>query len=75
MPALTCLVCPLSVRAAQPWLLDGYPRTVEQAKALDKGHVRVDMVLSLDVPTSVIVDRIRGTPSHGPHPGETLSDC
>jgi adenylate kinase len=43
-------------------LLDGFPRTLEQARALDRmlaeeGH-RVDFVIALDVPESVLVDRI-----------------
>jgi adenylate kinase len=43
-------------------LLDGFPRTLEQARALDsmlaqEGH-RVDFVVALDVPENVLVDRI-----------------
>ena len=43
-------------------LLDGFPRTVRQAQALDamltgEGH-RVDMVLALDVPGDVLVERL-----------------
>ena len=39
-------------------LLDGFPRTVSQATALEKSGVKVDHVLNLDVPTQTIVDRI-----------------
>jgi adenylate kinase len=39
------------------FILEGYPRTVGQAKELD-GITRVDVVVNLDVPDSVIVDRL-----------------
>lgn len=38
-------------------LLDGFPRTVAQAKALEE-EVHVDMVINLDIPTETIVERI-----------------
>jgi len=43
-------------------LLDGFPRTIQQAQALDEmlaeeGH-RVDFVIALDVPEKDLVDRI-----------------
>ncbi len=43
-------------------LLDGFPRTVEQAKALDRMladlNRNVDFVVALDVPEPVLVDRL-----------------
>jgi adenylate kinase len=43
-------------------LLDGFPRTVEQAKALDamlaKDGRQVDFVIALDVPKKLLVERI-----------------
>ena len=43
-------------------LLDGFPRTVEQAKALDamlaKDGLKVDFVIALDVPENVLVERL-----------------
>jgi adenylate kinase len=43
-------------------LLDGFPRTVEQARALDpmlaKDGRQVDFVIALDVPEKILVERI-----------------
>ncbi|CAM9533315.1 unnamed protein product [Sphacelaria rigidula] len=38
-------------------LLDGFPRSTSQAIAL-KEHMPIDMVINLDVPRGVIVDRL-----------------
>ena len=38
-------------------LLDGFPRTLEQAKALDE-VTHIDIVINLDIPTDTIVERI-----------------
>lgn len=39
------------------FILDGYPRTVEQAKALDE-VVKVDAVIRLVVPEQIIIERL-----------------
>jgi len=45
-------------------LLDGFPRTLPQAEALDsmfaRNGLRLDKVLSLEVPSSILVDRVTG---------------
>lgn len=43
----------------QRWLLDGFPRTVPQAEALSE-HIELDTVINLNVPSSTIIDRIKG---------------
>ena len=43
--------------AEAPVLLDGFPRTVAQAEALDES-VNVDFVFNLEVPSQEIVERI-----------------
>ncbi|XP_022109859.1 GTP:AMP phosphotransferase AK3, mitochondrial-like isoform X1 [Acanthaster planci] len=47
------------------WLLDGFPRTVEQAKAL-ADSIALDTVINLDVPFDVIVSRLEGRWVHAP---------
>lgn len=39
------------------WLLDGFPRTLPQAKALDKAY-KIDTVINLKVPFEVIKQRL-----------------
>jgi adenylate kinase len=46
-------------------LLDGFPRTMEQAEALEK-KMHVDFVINLDIPTETIVDRISDRWIHAP---------
>ncbi|GAX10795.1 nucleoside-triphosphate--adenylate kinase [Fistulifera solaris] len=45
------------LEAGQSLLLDGFPRTIEQAMALEK-VTHIDVVVNLDVPTDTIVERL-----------------
>ena len=42
------------------FILDGFPRTVPQAEALDAMGVSLDAVVSIEVPDEVIVERMSG---------------
>ncbi len=42
------------------FILDGFPRTVPQAEALDRMGIRPDRVISLEVDDGVIIDRMSG---------------
>ncbi len=55
----------LKDRIAQPdaqkgFILDGFPRTVPQADALDKMGVRIDKVIEIFVPDETIKQRVSG---------------
>lgn len=49
---------------ARGFVLDGFPRTIQQAEALEavlaKSGKKVDAVISLEVPESTLIDRISG---------------
>ncbi|KAM8960169.1 GTP:AMP phosphotransferase AK3, mitochondrial [Pelodytes ibericus] len=47
----------LNTMRSNPWLLDGFPRTVPQAKALDEAH-QINSVIDLNVPFQTIKDRL-----------------
>ena len=42
------------------WLLDGYPRSESQAEALEQAGIKPDVFLLLEVPDSVLVERVVG---------------
>ena len=45
---------------ANGFILDGFPRTVPQAEALDRMGIIIDKVVSIEVPDEVIVERMSG---------------
>ena len=56
-------------RIAQPdcaagFLFDGFPRTIVQADALKAAGVKLDLVLEIDVPDAVIIERMSGRRVH-----------
>jgi adenylate kinase len=65
----TLLIDIIKDRLAKPdvkagWMLDGYPRTIPQAEALDKilptlGQ-KIDVVLNIDVPDQDLIKRVTG---------------
>lgn len=42
------------------YILDGFPRTVPQAEALEKMGINIDKVISIDVPDATIQGRLSG---------------
>lgn len=42
------------------FLLDGFPRTIPQAEALDRMGIHMDKVVSIEVPDEAIVERMSG---------------
>jgi adenylate kinase family enzyme len=47
------------------FLLDGFPRNLDQAKVLDEHH-DIDVVLRVDVPHAEIIERLSGRWVHAP---------
>lgn len=45
---------------AEGWLLDGYPRSSDQASALREAGIEPDVVLAIDVPDEILVERVVG---------------
>ncbi|MBQ7455673.1 MAG: adenylate kinase [Clostridia bacterium] len=58
------VVAMVKERLAEPdcangYILDGFPRTVAQAEALDT-IAKIDVALNIDVPDEIIIDRLSG---------------
>ncbi|MCC5824937.1 adenylate kinase [Alkalimonas sp.] len=49
---------------AKGFLLDGFPRTIPQAEAMDAHGIAIDHVIEFDVPDDVIVERMAGRRVH-----------
>ena len=52
------------------FMLDGFPRTINQAKAIDDAKIQIDYVISISVPDEVIIERLSGRRVH-PASGRT----
>ncbi len=47
------------IKNLEKFILDGYPRTIEQAKALDK-IVKIDAIINIIAPKEIIIEKISG---------------
>ena len=45
---------------AEGYILDGVPRTIAQAEALEKAGIRFDDVISIEIPDEAIMERMSG---------------
>lgn len=55
----------ISERLAEPdcaegYILDGVPRTIPQAEAMEEAGIEIDAALSIDIEDEVIIDRMTG---------------
>ena len=52
------------------FMLDGFPRTINQAKAIEDAQIQIDYVVSISVPDEIIIERLSGRRVH-PSSGRT----
>ncbi|XP_037034021.1 GTP:AMP phosphotransferase AK3, mitochondrial [Bradysia coprophila] len=62
---IDCILDEVSNIGQKSWLLDGFPRTIEQANKLAECE-KVDSVMNLVVPHDIIIDRVRNRWIHLP---------
>ena len=55
------------------YILDGMPRTIPQAEALEKHGIDVDFALSIEISDETIIERMSGAPAMSAAPATTLS--
>jgi adenylate kinase len=49
---------------ANGFLLDGFPRTLAQAQALEQASIALDHVLEIQVPLDILIERVTGRRVH-----------
>ncbi len=52
------------------YILDGIPRTIGQAQALDQASIQIDAIVEIHVPDDVLIERLTGRRIH-PESGRT----
>lgn len=62
---IDCILEEVSNIGPKSWLLDGFPRTIEQANKLTAAQT-VDSVMNLVVPHDIIIDRVKNRWIHLP---------